>query len=326
MEEISLKELQRFRALHETLARAHDFFQLAHPLGWFLKGLHRFMLTVQRDTVLAEEQFDWGDEAAAEQFFQELEPHHVTRDVFQEGLAKLADRCKHWLQAPTKPWMDLFVRRDMLTKRYLFGRVGQYGDPVLIMPSSWPEHHFIPLYNATALALLWGAQPSTLRLHHMCSPLFVENGFTFEGFADFFNKVLFEAACSLAPDLPRGFCSLSSSLDGSLGNFFEVDLEQSGEQGWVINPPFVESIMDRVADKILPLADRIPFLVIFPRWHDAQGHQKLTESEHFHSCEPAMKFTFEEDTVVSQGGKILQNIQVTVFQNKTYLSEHALSQ
>lgn len=291
--EISREVLDRYSTLHLRLRQAYSLFGLSWRPNWFVKALTRFLLTVTRDTRVPEEQFDWSDQAAVCKFQEELAFHGINQDTFEQSFQSLQRYCTD----------NLTIWRGRTQK---------------VPTENALSCEDVPPRNVAALSLLWSSNKTSQRLHHLKSLLFVKNGFTFEAFADVFNRVLFDRARELHPDLPRGFCSLTSQLDGSMGSFFDVDLTCSGEQGWVVNPPFVESLMDRVADKVLEVADRVPLIIIFPQWHDASGHRKLAESAFFHPCEPGMHFTNED-------GDLYEKIRITVFQNKSFLSAKELS-
>ncbi len=75
-------------------------------------------------------------------------------------------------------------------------------------------------------------------------------GITNEGFSSPFNSYFLGKGrwCSLFPDI--------ESKIGSLGNFFDVDFNKI-RGGWLVNPPFIEEIMEKVIDKILIFLTKI---------------------------------------------------------------------
>ncbi|VVB70519.1 Phosphorylated CTD interacting factor 1 WW domain protein [uncultured archaeon] len=86
------------------------------------------------------------------------------------------------------------------------------------------------------------------------------------------------------------FCSLFPETDevfGSIGSFFSNHLyNQSGN--WIINPPFIESIIDLMADKILTELDEclkikkeIMCFILLPSWEDTSGFRKLIVSKFY---------------------------------------------
>lgn len=100
----------------------------------------------------------------------------------------------------------------------------------------------------------------------------------YEGFASPVNSRFIEYANT-------HFCSLFPETDGvfgSLGNFFNVDMrEHSG--GWSVNPPFLNDLMKKVADRIEQVLDdgsACYFFCTFPSWTDDDGWMTLNGSRH----------------------------------------------
>lgn len=98
-----------------------------------------------------------------------------------------------------------------------------------------------------------------------------------EGFASPFNSQLLDLVPS---DAKEFFCSIfpEDAVFGSAGSFFDVDL--SGRR-CVINPPFVESLIELVAQKIRKTltAETKPcgvILCVVPSWKDAKFYHALT--------------------------------------------------
>lgn len=86
------------------------------------------------------------------------------------------------------------------------------------------------------------------------------------------------------------FCSIARDTDqffGSLGNFFCFEGERKGRLvggSFEANPPFVEAVMNQMADRIFYLLRSHPdipfsFIVIVPAWADCQGVIEMTDSE-----------------------------------------------
>lgn len=84
------------------------------------------------------------------------------------------------------------------------------------------------------------------------------------------------------------FCSLFECVDykySSIGDFFKVNmLEHSGT--WIINPPFIEKIMENVIIKLLEslksatIEDRKLLCVyVMPAWYDTSAYNLLTNEE-----------------------------------------------
>ena len=105
---------------------------------------------------------------------------------------------------------------------------------------------------------------------------------TVEGFASPFNSQLLRLADEF-PDNSFQFCSLFPELDqpfGSIGNFFT----QSDFQGKsvVVNPPFIEDILKRAAEKCINVLETGPgkFIFIGPAWTDAVFYTALAKSKY----------------------------------------------
>jgi len=115
--------------------------------------------------------------------------------------------------------------------------------------------------------------------------LLYEFGFKNEAFASPINSKL------MGRD-ETNFCSLFKDTDevfGSIGNFFEVDLSKYTE-AWVVNPPFVESILTQTAHHILNYVSKHEstgdngneglFLMIVPSWTDMKIYIELSNSKY----------------------------------------------
>jgi FkbM family methyltransferase len=97
-----------------------------------------------------------------------------------------------------------------------------------------------------------------------------------EGFASPFNSRLMgkdgARFCSLFPDLETQF--------GSAGSFFNTPLTGN----WVVNPPFIESIMVRAFRRIVAQLEsheeKQVFFVIMPAWRDSPAYTVLHESKY----------------------------------------------
>lgn len=98
-----------------------------------------------------------------------------------------------------------------------------------------------------------------------------------EGFASPLNSQLLKIL-----EKPK-FCSLFPEVDGpfgSIGDFFNADL--SG-YNIVANPPFIESLMNDMVDKIektFKSKKETLFVVCVPFWNDAEFYKKLEKSKY----------------------------------------------
>lgn len=147
------------------------------------------------------------------------------------------------------------------------------------------SHHLI----ATALRYAslisggqqWSVPANTYQL------LVTKYGVTLEAFASPFNSQMIRLKAELNnPNLE--FCSLFPELDqpyGSIGNFFDVDVNRLIRCNSVINPPFIEQILNQVVEKCLATCDLANkekkgtrMFVVVPMWTDARFYQNLDQS------------------------------------------------
>lgn len=86
-----------------------------------------------------------------------------------------------------------------------------------------------------------------------------------EGFASPMNSQIM--------DLDGEFCSIfpDDKPFGSLGSFWDLDLS---DKRIIINSPFVEPLLDRLADRLEFAAPALAFVVV-PSWKDAKFYKKL---------------------------------------------------
>jgi len=96
----------------------------------------------------------------------------------------------------------------------------------------------------------------------------------YEGFASPLNSRLM-----LKPGAK--FCSLFSEVDnifGSIGNFFDVDEYNDEGKNWLVNPPFIESILEQASLKSIKLAKNGLVIFIMPNWTNSKCYQNLSRS------------------------------------------------
>jgi len=105
---------------------------------------------------------------------------------------------------------------------------------------------------------------------------------------------------------PGAFCSLFPETDkpfGSIGNFFDIDLQElhkSNKAIWCFNPPFVEDIMERGIKKFTTsLAEGVQIQIfgILPHWEDSPAVMHVKESKYLKSIKllKAGTYHFESD-------------------------------
>lgn len=107
--------------------------------------------------------------------------------------------------------------------------------------------------------------------------------------------------CSVAKDTDQFFGSLGNFFlfEGSTGRLTEDDdgLPEGGS--FEANPPFVEAIMNEMADRIFYLLRKyngkapLSFIVIVPAWKDCRGNIEMLASE-FNRPYPGYQLTLEK--------------------------------
>jgi len=117
----------------------------------------------------------------------------------------------------------------------------------------------------------------------------VDNGYEIEGFASPFNSQIIR----IDPQLK--YCSLfeEDKTFGSLGRFFDMDEEFNGKK-IIVNPPFIEDILQKAAEKCIELLRKYPcsFMFYGPRWYDAKFYALLEESEFKIKTKKLYKFEY----------------------------------
>jgi hypothetical protein len=158
--------------------------------------------------------------------------------------------------------------------------------------------------------------------HPQFEHLYEKYGINHEGFASPLNSSLLGRAGGK-------FCSLFKDTDsvfGSIGSFFERTLYYKAHteepNHWVINPPFVESLIKQVSEKIVmeletafELGVEIMVVYVLPTWPDSDGYIKIQESKflkHTHQLEKNKHF-YEH-----LGKRIIANTRSNVFILDTY--------
>lgn len=113
-----------------------------------------------------------------------------------------------------------------------------------------------------------------------------------EGFASPLNSRLLGKPdahfCSLFPD--------TDSVFGSLGDFFLVKFSDH-KGGWQVNPPFIESLLNHAAAKVIRELDAEPNVVFFlmPAWRDSECYRTLHSTKHLvlETLLPRDRYMFE---------------------------------
>lgn len=113
--------------------------------------------------------------------------------------------------------------------------------------------------------------------------LYKKYGIKYEGFASPLNSRMIRYKDGY-------FCSLFYDTDkyfGSLGDFFEVDMLEKNNIGWTINPPYIEDLMLKSAQKCIKTINKakkrkkkILIFYIMPGWFDAKTYKLLHNFKH----------------------------------------------
>lgn len=86
--------------------------------------------------------------------------------------------------------------------------------------------------------------------------------------------------CSLFPDIDKPF--------GSIGNFFDIDLySNKDERIWVMNPPFVEDLLNKSMEKVIESLDhcvknnlKLTVYGVMPAWTDMRSYIQMKTSSY----------------------------------------------
>ena len=124
-----------------------------------------------------------------------------------------------------------------------------------------------------------------------------EFGVAREAFASPLNSALIGVPgaqfCSLFPDTDAAF--------GSCGEFFGTPM-RAPVKNWIVNPPFVDALLARAADRVIAALDEASaagesLLVFFvgPAWHDAEFYRRLESCRHCAAFDPRIAIRFERD-------------------------------
>lgn len=125
------------------------------------------------------------------------------------------------------------------------------------------------------------------------------------------------------------FCSLFHDTDkifGSIGSFFDQKLyDEKKILHWTINPPFVESIINKTSDKIIrelekasKLKCKVMIFYVLPTWDDMKGYINVASSKY----KKFIKILGKKKHFYEHLGKCINiNIKSTVFVLDTYSDE-----
>ena len=148
--------------------------------------------------------------------------------------------------------------------------------------------------------------------------LFASHGVRNEGFASPLNSNFIGreggAYYSLFPDTDRPF--------GSSGDFFGADMSRGG--GWLINPPFIETILEGAALKVQAalrgeLSAPLSVFFVVPTWTDSAAYRVLSGSEHLLASIDLMPGQYYYES--PSGEKVRTRARSTYFALSSDLSE-----
>jgi len=113
-------------------------------------------------------------------------------------------------------------------------------------------------------------------------------GFVNEGFSSPINSRLI--------DLPNGkYCSVFPDTDpDSLGSFFDIDLTDY-PGNWSINPPMIETIIDKMVNKVLTslmLHSGKAYFISMSNWSDMKAYKSLQSSQHLKKMQMLYRGTY----------------------------------
>jgi hypothetical protein len=114
--------------------------------------------------------------------------------------------------------------------------------------------------------------------------LVIQVGVTLEAFASPLNSRLLLLRSELSRD-DLWYCSLfpEDTPFGSLGSYFRASYPPDAETAILVNPPFVERIIQRAllhTLKILAAAPNLLCIMVVPTWTDAQFYITLKKAAH----------------------------------------------
>ena len=130
-----------------------------------------------------------------------------------------------------------------------------------------------------------------------------------EGFASPLNAVFIDRG------IP--FCSIYKSdyIFGSIGNFFNLSIDNIKNKTISINPPFIESILNNISDIVLNWINKtkVRLLIIVPCWQDSYFYKSLIESKQLKIHKVYNKQTLPIEHVKDKYIKVINNNFVISF-------------
>lgn len=191
--------------------------------------------------------------------------HPVAKKMASEIIEYLRKHKRYNIDSISLPWRETLSRRDYPGKFILCQHIPT-GGRAERMFEKFGIDATIEAYMRYEAILAgsqhWGMPQSKYDSLHAL-------GFTREGFASPFNTRLGKYEDSR-------YCSLFKEDEkfGGIGDFF---LQTDNTKLWVINPPYIEEIMNRVYEYVTRCG--MIGIVMFPTWNDNKGYQSFVEDE-----------------------------------------------
>lgn len=319
-----------------------------HKRYQYLNCLERWVLSSAMDSDAVYHNTNTKD-AVNQKFISELSEKKITLRLINQILSTVKDnlclKSPVVLQNNTHPFVD----KATDSQGWIVNIEIKHGKNVRIkIQMSKQRYAVLQLYEKEPLTRMF-LRYSTLinrgqqwALPHAQFKHLVEHyGVNHEGFASPLNSGI------LSLNTNGKFCSLFKDTDevfGSIGSFFDqtlytdpvdliglekINIEEKKEKvkelppkHWVVNPPFIISVMGRTTDKILSELDTasdlnvgVMVVYILPSWTDFDGYTKIQNSKflkHVQHMEKKKHF-FEH-----MGDKIIVNSKNTIFVLDTY--------
>lgn len=274
-------EVSRYDTINKMLLRAYE--GLERNQQYEIKNiLERWLLTLANDKTPGDILFTQSklkdSYPATKKMYQELQDKKVPN--FRKVYIDMLNYAKEWLNLTIYPKSKLPVIIDKNTVKINdYVRELPPGKLDILLTINDDLVLLGRMIMRYACMLIGGQQwalPTELHKY------MVDNyKVTIEGFASPINsQILF-----VANEVGLNFCSLFPDTDaiyGSLGSFFDYDFTNKHVYA---NPPYVDSLMNMVADKVIASCtnakkkkEYVRFFITVPEWADAEYYHKLKTS------------------------------------------------
>ena len=258
--------------------------------------LERFMMAVSQDHG---DKIDRGSlDKMIEEFYEKRHRFSLERqEIDRKQIAKILDKylIRHWkrrgeYKSRPVPKSIEFYPEGLRFDDDVSLRIGFRNLNILkqgIKDGKWSPTDVMLMVLRYKSHLIGGQQWGIP--HAVYQDLYEKWGARYEAFASPLNSRMIGMKgaqfCSLFPDVDKIF--------GSLGNIFDVDMtnplnleEKPDRVVWVVNPPFVESIMEKIMDKTVEALKRaddqeMVVFVVLPSWKDSGAHKIIMDNTWF---------------------------------------------